>query len=466
MSSGSVQSAYRRYGWIVRAIGVLVLTTLPVWAYWLLFSDHDIPEYFSQVPPEVAVVLCVGMAGVTGFLLCATSNEDRRMHGVIVSGLALKLAFTATFMWVAFDFYRGAADISRYMSISAGYARAWEVAQAPPTFDPWWGSAFILRVVYEFFRLAGPSYTAVMVFFACLAFCGQYLFYRAFCVAYPGANRFVFALFVFFLPSISYWTAAVGKDALSSLALGAMCLGYAKLIRRADWSGYVPLLGGIALALAVRPHIAAIVGTAVVSSYAMGRNMAGLKGATAKIIGIPLLLAMSAYLLVQAQAFLDLNDLSASSSATIVTRVAQSNDMGGSSFGDESLPVRLAYAPFLLFRPFPWEVHNLQAAAASLEGLLLMILFWRHRRQLWAVVRTMRSDTYTFFLLLYTAETAVVLAGGLTNFGLLVRQRVMVLPEALMILMLAMRVREISAVAPAVWKAPAPVMPRATASQR
>ncbi len=93
----------------------------------------------------------------------------------------------------------------------------------------------------------------------------------------------------------------------------------------------------------------------------------------------------------------------------------------------------MALAPFLLIRPFPFEVHNFQSAFASIEGLCLLVIFVRRRKVLYRTLLGIRSNAFSMFLALYTIEFTIIYAAATTNFGLLNRQRVMLLPFALML---------------------------------
>ena len=133
----------------------------------------------------------------------------------------------------------------------------------------------------------------------------------------------------------------------------------------------------------------------------------------------------------RAETYVDMSDFSQGQSA--IMQIARSNtDMGGSTYGS-SLSSRLAMAPFLLVRPFPFEVHNFQAALASFEGVLLLLMFVRRRKVLYRTLGQIRSNPFTMFLVLYAVEFTIIYAGATTNFGLLNRQRVMLLPFAIML---------------------------------
>ena len=280
--------------------------------------------------------------------------------------------------------------------------------------------------------LLGQTVAAAMVVFAIIGYWGQYFFYRAFCIAYPTGDRRLAALFCFLTPSLLFWTSAVSKDALILPAVGLCCLGFAKLNARADVRGFSILSLGLGLALIIRPHIAAMLAVSLVVAYLLGQNLAGMNGVVAKAIGVPLLIIGTLYLVTQAQLFMEIADFG--SAQKTLNSVAAANRMGGSAFGGASLVMRVVYAPFLMFRPFPWEARNLQSVIAAAEGFVLMLVFWRKRYALLRVARTARRDPFIFFVLVYAVEMCVALAGGMTNFGLLVRQRVMMLPPMLLLL--------------------------------
>jgi hypothetical protein len=81
----------------------------------------------------------------------------------------------------------------------------------------------------------------------------------------------------------------------------------------------------------------------------------------------------------------------------------------------------------LFFRPFIFEAWNMLALAAALEStLLLVILVWRVRR-LVASVRLAAREPFLAFCWIAGLLLSVVLSLG-SNFGVMIRQRGMVLP--------------------------------------
>ena len=154
------------------------------------------------------------------------------------------------------------------------------------------------------------------------------------------------------------------------------------------------------------------------------------------MILVPLLLGATYFLLIQARTFLYSNTrtdetTSVFQQANIETKNSQ---IGGSAFNQgSSLPVRIAESPFLMFRPFPWEIHNALAFVSAVEALGWMILCWIRRREIWWTLRHWR-DPYVGFLLTYTIVFSITFGASLSNFGLLARQRIMMMPVVFMLM--------------------------------
>jgi hypothetical protein len=271
-----------------------------------------------------------------------------------------------------------------------------------------------------------------MVVFASMSFWGAYFIYRAFCIGFPEASRIdLVATLVFLMPSCVFWTASISKDAVVMLGAGLATYGFARLHQRVGVQGYFLLGTGLAIIMTVRPHMAGILAIAFVFPYLFGANRTGMSGLALRVLGIPALAALTWVLVSKAATYVEMRDFS--EGKTAVMNVARNNSgVGGSTYGG-SLGSRMALAPFLLIRPFPFEVHNFQAAFASIEGMGLLVLFWRRRKVLYRTLARIRSNPFALFLALYTVEFTIIYAAATTNFGLLNRQRVMLMPFTLML---------------------------------
>ena len=161
------------------------------------------------------------------------------------------------------------------------------------------------------------------------------------------------ALLVFLLPSLCFWSATVGKEAVILLGIGLCVYGYARASARANPAGY--LIAGVGLAVVglVRPHIAAMLALALASAISLSSTKRGIVGMLNKFIGIPLIIVGTIYIVGQAQTFVNAGDFS--SGITSIEKIQHNHGGGGSGFSG-SLTSRILLAPFLLFRPFPWEI--------------------------------------------------------------------------------------------------------------
>jgi hypothetical protein len=138
-----------------------------------------------------------------------------------------------------------------------------------------------------------------------------------------------------------------------------------------------------------------------------------------------------AFTVSQATKFLGIEDLSLSSIEAELDENTERTSIGGSEYhhGGNSLnPLRLPEgAATVLLRPFPWETESSLQLVSSLESALLVGLIVARLRSLRAALTRARTTPFLLYcwilLILYAATFA-----SIANFGLLVRQRALVLP--------------------------------------
>jgi hypothetical protein len=408
---------------ISRLAGMLGLATAPIWS-WALFYGHD-----YHITIDYLVVSIVMAAGL--FFVLFVSRTDPVLREIMLSGLLLKLAAGSIYIYVVYQVYNANADLPTYHW--NGYLMANDLAATGrwPIFEPFVGTNFVKFSVAMLYSVFGPSLPGATAVYLSIAFLGQYLMYRAFCVAYPQGDRRTAALFMFLLPSVLYWTSSLGKDCQSLLAVGMVTYGLAFVSRKVGLRGIVYVALGLLVMFMVRPHMAGILAITCAVPYIFSKTRTGIWGGILKIAIVPALIGLSFYLAQQGAEFVDAG---ASMNQETLGRIAHNNAVGGSAFSvNTSVPMRIAMSPFLLFRPFPWEAHNLQSLIASAEGLFLLIFVWKQRPWLVKTLRRIRTDAFAAYAAAYTIIFSVLFAGAMTNFGLLARQRVMLLPIVLML---------------------------------
>ena len=428
----ALRSGGFRYATALRLIAALVVMAAPLWFSFLLSADIRI-----STPWDSATILLLMFLAFSAVAL--VSQNDGVLRRVMMVGLLYKMAACAASLYLALYVYNGSADALSYsnwgrrIATRLLYSGEWTVLQ------PVWGTNFVRMVTACLFLLIGPSLAAGTVAFALIAFWGQYLCYRAFCYAFPARpeDRHFAAMLIFLLPSLVFWSSSIGKDALAGFFIGLVCYGYARLGRKNRPTFYLPLVLGVIGVLLVRPHVALMLGIALTFPYVIARSSSGMRGA--RLLMFPLFLAATLYLAVVAKEFLELDDIS--KGAAVVSRINASSNVGGSSFGGEASGLaRVLAIPVLFFRPFPWEIHNLQAAVASVEGMLLLVLCYRNRRQIITSIRGWRSTPFTVFILGFLVEFSVIFSAAIANFGLLARERIMATP--LLLMLMCVRARE------------------------
>ena len=424
-------ASQRREAKLFATVNLIILGTLvtsPLWVSALFFAAPKLGGVGDFILVPVIFLLDLGA-------IVALSRRDGLQRQTMIMGLLLKLAAVGLYLAVSFQYYGGAADVATYHTSSSIFAQRFSAGDFQlPT--PITGTNFVEVIGGVFYWFFSTSLPSISVAFASAAFWGQYLAYRSFCIAFPTCDTRVAGIVLFATPSIVFWNAALGKDALAALFVNLIVYGFALGTSKVGFRAYAFMAAGAAGMLMIRPHIAAMLAMAAVVPFVFGRTRGGVSGAAIKIAVIPVLIAGAIYVLNGAKDFVELKDVSDTSA--VMQRVATSNVVAsqGSTFGaNQSVAVRSAFAPFLPFRPFPWEAHSLLSDIAAIEGLVLLVFTVRRARRLRALASSWRAVPMIGFLAVYCLVFMVAFAGAMTNFGLMARERVMMMPMFLLLLL-------------------------------
>jgi len=358
---------------------------------------------------------------------------DAYLKQLLSAGILARLAAVSLYIWIGVFVYDTSVDAFHYWSVGMQRASDFSVLGWSAFQPPFWSTNLINNVCGFIMLAIGNSLPGLFVVFALAALWGGYFFYRAFCTAYPTGETALYGVLALLLPSNLFWSSAIGKDALVQLFIGLTAFGFAKICQKLDLGSILTCAIGVGGVLVVRPHIAAMLLVAVTLPFAVGKASGGWKNLVAKIVVVPLLIGVSLLVISQAGEFVGVEADDTQSSIETLNRLTKSTQVGGSAFNsDQPLLVRIAEAPFLMFRPFPWEVHNGMAAVASLEALGLLWFAWKRRGRLMAVFWNWR-EPFVAFILLYSLIFSVAFAAATSNFGILVRERIMMVPLLLML---------------------------------
>lgn len=357
---------------------------------------------------------------------------------ILVVGFVLKLVGIGARYFVAYFLYGGQADAQAYNLYAIGHYLDWREGNV------WWeASGKVGTLNMELFTTAlyvviGPSVITAFFVFGSLAFWGVYLIYRAFRVALPQADHRRYALLLFLLPTVLYWPSSIGKEAWLMLFVGVTAYGAARFFNHAIVAGLVLIVLGAAGTALIRPHVTVLMMAALFVAQVVRPTTKRSTSILTKAAGAVVMGAAAVLLVTASAQFLGIDDLSAQAVSDRIDEAGGQTAQGGSAF----TPVPLE-SPFgvpaaivtLLFRPFPWEANGLPMLVQSAEGLVLLLLTIAAWPRLKALPTLLRRNPWLVFAVVY-ALAFIIAFSGFANFGILARQRVLMIPFFLVLLAL------------------------------
>jgi hypothetical protein len=213
------------------------------------------------------------------------------------------------------------------------------------------------------------------------------------------------------------------------------------MLRQRLIPGLLTALPGGWLVWIVRPHLLAMVAIAAGAAYLAGRTrpQEGKKkaGLFSRPLGIVVVAFLVAFTIGQGAKFLGLSSLSFKSIQTELNATTASSEQGGSSFNNGGHTLNPVNYPMdvltVLIRPFPWEVGGGLQVFASAEGMVLAGLIVFRFQSLRIAFRRSRETPYLMFCWVLVGLYCIAFS-SFANFGLLVRERSLVLPAVLVLI--------------------------------
>jgi hypothetical protein len=369
----------------------------------------------------------------------ARREGDRALFWLLVLALVLKLAGALVRHFVAFDIYGGAADAAGYDQWGTRLAERFHSGSFHTGLESLGGTNFIRFLTGLVYTVIGPTRLGGFLVYSWLGFWGLFLFYRAFTVAVPEGRRRSYAYLVFFLPSLLFWPSSIGKEAWMMFALGVAAFGCARMLAERTVRGLLVAGMGLWLTALVRPHVAGLLGLALLAAYVVRRSRTelGLLAPLAKGAAVLVLAVMAAFLVVRTDQFLKESKIgSGGGVVSVLEDVSERTAQGGSKFAPSIIesPARAPVAiGTVLFRPLVFEAYNDQALAAAMEATFLLVLSLVRVPWMVAALRSIRRQPYVALAIVYTG-LFIVAFSAVANFGLLARERVQLLPFYLVLL--------------------------------
>ena len=394
-----------------------------------------------------AVQMCI-LGGITHAVARRLEyfDGDPDTYTLVMAGFSIKLWGSLMRMLLTTIFYSGVADATEYDEWGKWLAPQYRHFDFSGDVGAFSGTGFMRSVTGFIYAFMGSSKPGAYMIFGWLAFIGAVLLWRSFKRTVPEGSHRRYAYLLFFLPSMIYWPSALGKDAFSLFCLGLISYGVARVMSR-GWILGLPIAAvGLVGVVYLRPHIALVAFVGMVLAAALGKSRnPSARTPIARTLVFGILFLVGTIVIGQTQQFFGVSSLTQETvNATLANAEGRTLE-AGSSFTPVSVTNNPANFPLatatVLFRPFPFEVGNAQSLFTAGEGVFLMWLVWRSRRRLANLWREMRYSPYVSYCM------GIVLAfiyafSAFSNFGILARQRIQVMPFFLVFLCLPERERK------------------------
>ena len=247
--------------------------------------------------------------------------------------------------------------------------------------------------------------------------------------------------FLIFLPSINFWTSAIGKDSLAFLST-SLAIWSSLNFRRRKLFLYL----SIVIMFFVRPHLAVVILISFLIYQLINfrknnifENILILLNCLLVIYLFPISLSYAGVMNITN--YWDLSSYSTMYQNIIdFIKIRQNlNLTGGSSIIIEDMNT-ISQMLTYLYRPLPYEYHNLLSFFASIDNSLLIlfmlytiIFYFKNIFNNYKAKKTIKSH-YIFLLILFFTNL-FLLSKTTANLGIAVRQKWMIMPILIIILL-------------------------------
>ena len=315
---------------------------------------------------------------------------------------------------------------ANYAIANGGDATQYYLASLSPNINFYFGTDGVGLLTSLFSVGLGLSFFGACLIFNIFGFIGL--------LAFDGCLRFAtwnksrntrhLANLIIFLPSVSFWSSGIGKDALSFMAT---CLALWAVL---GLNGRTPLMiFAVMVMLFVRPHIAGMMIIGLTLAYPFDARIT-MKN---RLIFTIIAAIVAASLVPFALEFAGVGEANDVESLNSYIGTRQGDNMeggGGVDIANMSWPMKLVT---YMFRPMIFEVNSLFSLAAAIDNLILLFLFIAGGRMLFRRVRSGLSENRVF-MWAYAILAWLVLAMTTANLGIALRQKWMFAPMLIFLL--------------------------------
>lgn len=305
---------------------------------------------------------------------------------------------------------------------------------------------FMVRLTSPFGLITGNSYLGITFFMSMVSLIGGWQLFKLANRLLNNNYKWSFAI-AFLVPSTIFWGGGLLKDTYTLFAVSIWALAFYKIIHREGSRVFQLVL------LAVMSYILYMLKAYIlicmlpwffISLYLLFSR--SIQSKIIKYVSVPVLIgivATGAYFV--STTIVGSSDKYKAETLEIHANGFQSwhKTLGGSYYdiGEiEYTPTGILVAApralvVTLFRPYPWEVHNVFMVLSSLEGILFLVLvLWVLYLGRWKLWRELYRSTFLFGAFIYCIIFGVAVGMNSYNFGALVRYKLPMLGLFLLIL--------------------------------
>ena len=289
------------------------------------------------------------------------------------------------------------------------------------------GTDFVYYFTNILKNYIGLSYLGAFLVFNIFGASGLIIIYAVFVrmIEHKKSNQLKMIMYMFiFLPSISFWSSAIGKDAISFLSVSIILWVAMNTNKRKKY-----LIVAIFLMLLVRPHIAGFIVVAYTASVIFTSEVRQSK----KFLYLLLLSPLTLYFINIGLNYAGLSDLSETTQyvedrQNLHRKGQEATITFNSTF---AVPIRLLS---LLYRPTIFDVNSIFYLFAAIDNSILIYITISF---MVALYKNKKSPFHEnrHFLWIYVFITAISLSLVTYNMGLSLRQKWMFLPMLVYLMM-------------------------------
>ena len=284
------------------------------------------------------------------------------------------------------------------------------------------GTVFIHFIAYPFTNYLFFSYEMTMVIFSWFGYWGFVYFY----IVFKENTQFSHKLYgydlitiFFFLPNMHYWTASLGKGSIIFLGLAMAVYGLSRFNFRK-----IALIIGLAIVYYVRPHVFLFMAVGIVLGIFTGKQKIPFYQKFLVLTGSALALILL-YDTIIAFVGLDQENLIDSFNQFSTVRSYELSKNAGSGLDTSNYPLILKLLTFW-FRPIFFDAPNAMGIVVSCENVIYIYLTFKlFDRKFWGFLKSasplVKTSAVTFL------ATSFALSGTLSNLGIIIRQKSMVM---------------------------------------